>query len=271
MDEDIIKAQNILSGSLINLLNKTFHYDSFIYKTSNERLSNLIKYFKNKERILSVISSGDQLLNSIVVGVKNIDCFDISTFPKYFFNLKKAAIQSLSKEEYLDFFFKTITTSEKYDDYYDKIREYLDNDDLQFWDSLFNYFDWIDIYNSLLFSHETFNINNVINENIYLKDNNYNELKKKIDKVNINCCTGDIMSLSNELFDEYDLIYLSNIIYYVDIKKYLDMIKNFKIKDNGYVLTYLYHDFDKKLLDDHYYFDNIENSEAKILVYKKTK
>ena len=196
MHDDIIKAQKIVSGSYINLNEKCFHSDSFIYKSSNERLRELIKYYLDKKKILSVISSGDQILNSISIGVKQIDCFDISSFPKYFLFLKLAAVKALNHQEYLDFFFNSITTSEVYDDYYDRIRVYLEKDDLSFWDSLFDYFDWIDIYNSLLFSHEPYSSLDAIRKNIYLEKSNYQELKKKIDNTIIKNYKGDIITLS---------------------------------------------------------------------------
>ena len=266
MDEDIIKAQKIVSGNLINLNDKTFHNDSFIYKTSNERISELIKYIKGRKTILTPTSSGDLVLNGALLGINNIDSFDISTFPKYFLNFKIAAVKALSKEEYVEFFFEAITTSEKYDEYYYRIRKYLDDKDLLFWDGLFDFFDWIDIYNSLLFSHETFYTNNVIHENMYLQGNNYNELRKVIDKVNINNYQGDIISLSKELEREYDLIYLSNILYYVDINKYLEMLKRLKLTNQGIILSYLYNGTTDKRIGE---FQQFNNSEAGVAIYHK--
>ena len=266
MDVDIIKAQNIVSGNLINISDKIFHADSFIYKTSNERLSELVKYFKDRNNILTVISSGDLILNCISQGIKNIDAFDISGFPKYFLNLKIASTKTLSEREFIEFFFKSITTEDKYDDYYERIRKYLNNEDLVFWDSLFNYFDWIEIYNSLLFSHETFYEKNVIKENIYLQGNNYQELRKKIEKVNLNYYQDNIVNLSKKLNKEYDVVYLSNIIYYVLIKNYLEMIKNFKLKDKGIILSYLY----KGIKDNRVgTFQKFNDSEAGVLVFQK--
>lgn len=266
MADDIIKAQNIVSGGLINISDKTFHNDSFIYKTSNERLSELVKYFLNKNDILTVIASGDLQLNCISQGVTNIDAFDISVFPKYFANLKIAAIKAIDEDEYIEFFFKAISTDDKYDDYYERIRKYLNNEDLVFWDGLFDYFDWFEIYNSLLFSHETFYEKNVIKENIYLQGNNYKELRKKLDSANINYYQGDIVDLSKKIKKEYDVIYLSNIIYYVLIKKYLKMINNFKLKENGMVLSYLYKGIKDKRVGA---FQKFNDSEAGVLVYQK--
>lgn len=94
---DLEIAQNIVSRNYQNDSNgKTFHNTSVIYRTSNERICDYIEYLKNKKKMLSVIASGDQILNSILVNSFNIDAFDISAFPKYFLKLKMAAIRALS-------------------------------------------------------------------------------------------------------------------------------------------------------------------------------
>ncbi|MGN1371752.1 MAG: DUF3419 family protein [Candidatus Coprovivens sp.] len=103
--DDVVLAQKIISRSEFNFgCENTFHNSSAIYRFSNERLQDYGEYFVNKNKVLSVISSGDQILNAILNGVKDIDAFDISVFPKYFLYLKIGAIKSLSREEYLNFF-----------------------------------------------------------------------------------------------------------------------------------------------------------------------
>ena len=181
-----------------------------------------------------------------------------------------AAVKALDREEYLDFFFNSITTSEIYDDYYDRIRVYLDGDNLTFWDSLFDFFDWIDIYNSLLFSHEVYSSNDAIRKNIYLDESNYILLKKKIDRTSINTYQDDIMSLSTKLKEEHDLAYFSNIIYYVKIKEYLSMLEKLNLQENGIVLSYLYNEIDKKILNSHFHFDQFNDTNAGVLVYEKS-
>ena len=271
MHDDIVKAQKIVSGSYINYNDKCFHDDSFIYKSSNERLRELVKYYIGRKRILSVISSGDQILNTILFDPKVINCFDISSFPKYFLYLKMAAAKALDREEYLDFFFNSITTSEIYDDYYDRIRVYLEGDNLVFWDSLFDYFDWIDIYNSLLFSHEVYSSNDAIRKNIYLDEENYILLKKKIDKTTINTYQGDIMSLATKLKDAPDLAYFSNIIYYVKVKEYLEMLEKMNLQEGGIILSYLYNEIDRDLLTPNFHFDKFNDTNVGVLVYEKKK
>ena len=273
MDNDIVLAQKIVGRTYLNLSsNSTFHEHSFIYKSTNEELSNINKYFKNKNNILTVISSGDQIINSILEGALNIDAFDISSFPKYFLFLKMAAIKKLSREEYIDFFFESTTTEEKYDDLYDLIRKDLNKENKEFWDSLFDYFDWYDIYNSRLFSSEFKSRSFIENENIYLEENNYNKLKNTIDRVNFNLYTGDILKLDTLYNKEYDIIYLSNIIDYVDKIKYKELLNKFNLKERKFILTYLYEINENTrnfFFENNYSFDNFENTKAGVMIYKK--
>ena len=95
--DDVVLAQKIITHSEFNFgCENTFHNSSAIYRFSNEILQDYCEYFVNRNKILSVISSGDQILNAILNGVKDIDAFDISVFPKYFLYLKIGAIKSLS-------------------------------------------------------------------------------------------------------------------------------------------------------------------------------
>lgn len=241
VNDDFVAAQKIISNTYNNFLGPNpFHHNSTIYKNSNEQISNYQKYLENKEKILSVTASGEQIINCILGGTKTIDTFDISTFPKYFLFLKLAAILTLTKEEYLNFFYRSITTSFDYYDYYDLIRTNLDLENKKFWDALFDYFDWYDIYNSRLFSSEGVSSKKAIKENKYLQDDNYQKLKSLIGKININSYTGNILNINTNFQDKYDLIYLSNIIYYEDLKKYKDMLTNFNLTNQGIILTYLY-------------------------------
>ena len=273
MQDDITLAQKIVGSSYSNISSiSMFHESSAIYKSSNERLSNISKYLKNNKKILTVISSGDQIINSILEGIVNIDAFDISTFPKYFLFLKLAAIKRLSKEEYINFFFESPTTEEIYDDLYDLIRQELNKENKEFWDSLFNYFDWYDIYNSTLFSSEFMSKKTIIEENIYLKEENYNKLKSMIDSVNINTYTGNILNLNNLHSKEYDIIYLSNIINYVDKIEYKKLLDKFNLSEKGIVLTYFYEiteNIRNFFNENNYTFDNFENSKSGVMVYKR--
>ena len=85
LHDDIVSAQRIVSGADFNFGDKPFfHETSAIYKISNERTQDYYSFLIGREKVLSVIGSGDQILNLILEGTKEIDAFDISSFPKYF-------------------------------------------------------------------------------------------------------------------------------------------------------------------------------------------
>ena len=103
-----IFAQALVRGTKSNLKKECFHEYSFIYKKSNEQLEYITQYFKNKEKILCVIGSGDQILNSMLFKPSLIVGFDISVYPHLFLKLKMAAIQSLSRDEFVNFFWNNL-------------------------------------------------------------------------------------------------------------------------------------------------------------------
>ncbi len=271
---DSIIAQQIISLKTTNLKDQMFHTHSPIYVKSNERIEAYTNYFKDKENVLSVIASGDQILNMIYYGAKKIDAFDISTFPQYYTYLKIGAIKSLTLKEYLNFFYQINEDSEKYDDmYYYKIRENLNEFVREFWDDLFNFFDWKDINESTLFSKETISLSDVINQNIFLQNKtNYKSLQNKIDNVAIN---PSVINIINEYYNynkPYDLVYLSNLIYYINIYKYKQIIDSFNLKDNGIVLTYLYDSLPQIkdfFNEQQYQVESIKDTQSGILIRKK--
>jgi len=276
-NDDIKYAQKILERTTTNIdMKNSFHRNSFIYKFSNENIAGYFDYLLEREKSLQVISSGDQILNSVLAGNYNIDGFDISTFPKYFLNLKIAAIKTINQSDFTKLFIdEPLIDGEYYDDLYDCISKELDKDSKKFWDSLFSFYDWYEIYNSELFSKEPFNKKVIIQYNKYLQDNNYLELKNKLNNLNLNIYTNNIINLIKKLKENYDLINLSNIIYYIDFDKYKEILDSINLTENGICISYIYGLFDKikeklNLLSESkdIYLDNIENNNSKILVYK---
>ena len=90
LNQDIRKAQKIVSGAYSPLKDKEFHQDSFIYKTSNEDIRKYQNFLSERENIFSITASGDQILNSILLGAKKVTACDISRFPNYFLALKES-------------------------------------------------------------------------------------------------------------------------------------------------------------------------------------
>ncbi len=242
-------AQSIVRGNYSNLNGKnTFHSESFIYKKTNEKLNEFIDLLLNKDKVLSVIGSGDQILNTLLTKPSKIDVFDISVFPKFFLKLKIASIKSLSRDEYIKFFFSTTETflDEYYDDlYFDKIRKELDFEAEDFWTYLFQYNDWYDIYNSTLFSSESVFEEQAIIQNKYLDNDEYYHLRDILQSVQINYIESNLLDL--KINDTYDLIYLSNILEYVKKSAYFDKIDELSVKNKGIIISYIFGEIDKAI------------------------
>ena len=97
--DDIEKAREIVKDRFRE--DALFNDLSGVYKVTNENMNdeNYIRLLQDNDRILSVIGSGDQILNSILGNTYNIDAFDISIFPKHLLFLKIGAIESINYEE----------------------------------------------------------------------------------------------------------------------------------------------------------------------------
>ena len=238
---DIIKAQEIVSNSKSNLVSNTpYHENSFIYRTTNEQINKYQDFLKNRENTLSIIASGNQILNTIYERTKNITGFDISTFPKYYLELQIAALNIFGLKDYINFIYGDID-DEEFDDMYYTINPILEKESRDFWDGLLNFFDFSEITASTLFSNEIVSPRNITKKNIYLQnEENYQRLKNNIQQVNLEYITGDIFSLAKKLDTKYDFINLSSIIYYNDVSKYKKMLETLPLIDNGEALTYLY-------------------------------
>lgn len=214
--------------------------DSTVYATTNEHIYDYRHLFENRKNMLSVIASGDQIFNAMLAGVESIDAFDLSRFPKYFLYLKKAAIQSLTQEEYIKFFYEKHSRDSYCDTYFSyrylsKIRPRLEGEALLFWDALFKKCDWYRIQNRLC-TGLTVPYEIMMKNNEYLRNSDYFKLRAILKDIEINFKTGDIMDLAASYTDEYDLIYLSNIHQYIGPAGLKYISKNLKLSPEGVMI-----------------------------------
>ena len=88
--DDLLIAQQIMKNGYKE--KNVYHDSSFIFMTTNEKTHLYQHLIQNKNSILTVTSSGDQIFNTILESPKSITAYDISRFPKYLVELKKAGI-----------------------------------------------------------------------------------------------------------------------------------------------------------------------------------
>lgn len=238
-------------------INKVF-YD--LYPFTTENISGYLKQLNIEDKeMLTVCASGDHVLNMILKGAKTIDYFDINPFVQKYLNLKIAAIKTLTKEEYLEYFcynkYPTIFSNNENAmniKLYWKISKELDQNTRDFWDRLYLENKGIDIRKSCLFCKDENRSIILEKTNDYLTDGGYYKLKdilgdKKIEMNYFNC---NIKELHNYLEKRYDYIFLSNISQYLEMiykknqlvyfRNTIMKLDNF-LKNNGQImLSYLY-------------------------------
>lgn len=283
IQEDIKKAREIIASSKKKFIG--FNTDTFIYRFTNESIELYKNYLMNRKKVLSVTASGDQILNSILFGSKEIDSFDISRFPKYYFELKKAAIETLTRDEFIDFFVGKHLSSlvgfiscykglenDKLKEYYSGFNNNMDKDYKEFWDEIFDIYDINQVFYSSLFFSDDCHFKAL---NPYLYDKNYEKLQKNIKNAKVKHYIGDIRQISGMLNKEYDLVNLSNIINYIDSDEYKDILNNLSLSDDGIALSYI--PVLEKYIKNYFYqeeyqFNNLDKEfpEA-VMIYQKRK
>jgi len=300
--EDVELAKTIIRSNSKQI---PLHSDcSSVYKTTNENMCdhNYVELLKNNKSVLSVIGSGDQILNAILYDSFNIDAFDINRFAKYYLEFKMAAVMTLSYDEYLSFFYDNKTFKRKN---YQRIVNNMKGDPQEFWDSIADYKGLIigkdkfkpnRVYNSGLFIKGEIPRERAVIDNPYLNRENYYLLREKLKDARINYYKGNISELSKSIDKSYDFVNLSNICMYtrgfllpqVDaVEKrdnYKSIVSNFKLNPNGKVLSYLmgyrpgsvsYNYVERSLAGDDNYSIYLVRNENQIddalAVYRKTR
>lgn len=216
-----------------------------VYPYTNEPLK--LYYDKNldEKRVLTVTSSCDHALHAVLAGAKDVTCFDINRFCKYYAALKIAMIKKYDYEEYLIKIEDLIRWLTKYDWADDEVKtknftlmlfdlvSYLTPDEQAFFQTFIKTANKDGLKNrflALLFlDKDPFEM---INNNAYLTPFNYTKLKERLLASNIKYVDSNVNKLRGKKLGKYDVIYLSNIL-------------SVLFKDDSKLLVYL-----RKLLND---------------------
>lgn len=279
LNDKINLAEKIIRGNYLNFNNQqTFLETSSIYPFTNEDITSYFHHLKQKTNVLTVIGSGDQILNSILAGTKNFTAFDISIFPEFYLYLKLASVIALDKEEYFTYYLSNDREELFHEDIYQKIEPYLPTDAQKFWQHLYLFNDGYDIYTSLLFRQEFNFKNKTITNNPYLQENNYEKLKSILQNNPLHIKTKTCNIINTFFKEPYDLINLSNICSYYfnhnNITELLLFLKtHFTLTDHGEIINYFYsidpatQKILESLISPHGKVEEI--NKKKLLIYKK--
>ena len=223
-----------------------------IYPFTTENIAGYIDYFDLQDKsLLTVGSSGDQIINAALKGAKDVTLLDINPYAKYYYYLKTAGILELNLTDFNEFF--------RYNDYpkvfkynkkvfdkasYKKLKstlKSLDNDSYLFWDELFDMYQPDHIRFSL-FSNDEYGTSVLGKSNLYLQsENTYDEAKTKLKELRPEFINEDIFK--SNLTKNYDNIWLSNIACYLYQDKIKGMTDKFADKlavDGKLLISYLY-------------------------------
>ena len=226
---------------------------NWIYPFTTENISGYIDLFdlKNKS-LLTVGSSGDQVINAAFYGCKDITVLDVCPFTKFYFYLKNAGRISLDYEQFINFFYRRDfegSISDVNDNSFDiemlneifPVLKEVDLESFKFWKELYNRFESKKI-RDLLFSHDESSKELIKSINPYLKSEEaYNYSKKVVENITPNFIIGNIFDL--DLSNSYDNILLSNLGSYYPLKRFKRLIDklSLNLNDNGKLLIcYLY-------------------------------
>ena len=251
LEEALYTAKERCEGNII-LDEASMNGFEEIYPFTTENIAGYIDYFDLQDKsLLTVGSSGDQIINAAFKGAKDITLLDINPYAKYYYYLKTAGILELNLTYFNEFF--------RYNDYpkvfkynkkvfdkasYKKLKstlKSLDNDSYLFWDELFDMYQPDHIRFSL-FSNDEYGTSVLGKSNLYLQsENTYDEAKTKLKELRPEFINEDIFK--SNLTKNYDNIWLSNIACYLYQDRIKGMTDKFADKlavDGKLLISYLY-------------------------------
>ena len=230
-----------------------------IYPFTTENIAGFIELFNLEGKSLFTIgSSGDQAINAALKGCRDITVLDVCPFTKEYYELKKSAILTLSREEFLDFFCYVGLKRNKEvfsKNGWEKVEEALkEESSYDFWKS-FTKEELVSIRKSL-FQRDEEERRIITQINPYLQsDENYLETRKRIEGVNISFLEGDISHLKPT--KKYDVILLSNLFDFIlkfQSKRIIESMIN-SLNEDGLIQLYYLYETSKKGLDSDYITD----------------
>lgn len=209
---------------------------------------------KNK-RVLSIVGSGDQIINAYFFGAKEVVGFDINKYSFFMLELKASAIINLTYAEFIKFFGKDMGEATLDFGLYNKLKKNLSPAARKFFDRIYEEFDGNGkkLFKSDYFRQRSMLKYSVFDINAYLKsEKNYlrcRDIMQEKDLQFIELDINDILK-SKKIKGRFDVINLSNVLNYLTgnskeneyAKVLANATKNVskKIKKGGVFFTYSY-------------------------------
>ena len=235
-DFDIVGEKFFYPHLYLNANNYTLNK---AFAISNEQLPDVFKNLNLKgKKMLTVGASGDQALNAILKGSKDITIIDGNIYARAFVEYKLAVIKTFNFETFNDLFVKPRMFNWKV---YAKISHLLSPQTRNFWDSFMleqnedysNFPSEKSITNKmLLFDHrDRYSL-------FYKNEKVYNKLQQLLNAndISFKFINAEFKEFPEALKEKYDYIFLSNIHYYVSKEEFesvVDKLYNYKLNNAG--------------------------------------
>jgi len=200
--------------------------------------------------VLTIIGSGDQIINAYFFGAKSVTGFDINKRAVLFADLKINAIKSLSFKEFLLFFGDRFDNASFEFSLYQKVRENLKEESINFFDGLYKEMEGKDFLNSSYFRQRASIVTLPSEVNAYLRDEeSYNKVKNILALKTPELIAADIQEIPSILEKRtFDLINLSNVPnYFVGrnegrVENFISFLKEYSklLVNEGLLIFYSY-------------------------------
>lgn len=266
----LIEVKNYLEKN--KALSNYFRNYSRMYMMTTENLNGFFNHFSVEGKsILTVAGSGDQRLNSYILGAKDVTCFDINPLTELHLKLKDTAIKNIDLDKFISFF-EIKNDNKEYSSLDPRIfrmfKDYLDEDVYSFYNYVINesiYLRSRDIYIDF--------INDISNQkriNNYLDLDSYNNIRNIIRNKSIDFIESNVIDLPCKLDGKkYDMILLSNISDYIHhiyndnhmskYKELIDSLKNNLTEDGIMQVGYIYSYYNRGEDISDFHYDDIRN------------
>lgn len=217
---DIEAAVKLIRTNGNNMGNYTKHSSTFLFGTESQEGINSVVDYKDKD-VFTVASSGDQYVGSVYYGAKKTDIYDVNRLTYYLTILKVASIMVLDYEEFMAFLVPIHNDHNCIEESFwnlrtlEKVIRFMPTDAAYFWDNIMyeckkSGFDG----DFIVPKHQHAYRENVVKGMpFYANEKEYYKLQALLRKREFpKFYEADILSLSKIMCDDYDVIYLSNII-----------------------------------------------------------
>ena len=240
LDYDVVGEKFFMFGDK-NSTNRTLDR---AFAISNEQLPDIFEKLNlTGKKVATVGSSGDQTLNAILQGCKDITIIDGNPYAKAFMEYKLAMIKTFDFQTFNELFAKPQMFNWRI---YAKISHHLSPDTRQFWDTLMleqNEMEKHEFPTEKSISNKMLIIDHRDKLSLFYRDEeNYKELQSILNSntVNFKYISAEFLEFPEALKEKYDLIYLSNIYFYIkpeDFTIVANKLYNYRLNNGGKMIA----------------------------------